>query len=89
MSDRIRLAEAIHGPCVDDCDDESYMVGCPIHDESEWNPLKNANDDYAVLEWMRKDGPNEAMDHFLFWHPQDYQVGDYARAALKVLENDK
>ena len=89
MNDRIKLAEAMGwikvGPLSGD-----YSGNPP--GTSGWpspipDPFTNANDDYAVLEWMRKDGPNEAMDHFLFWHPQDYQVGDYARAALKVLEN--
>ena len=51
------------------------------------DPFTDANDDYAVLGWMREGGPNEAMDHLLFWHAQDYQIGDYARAALKVLNS--
>ena len=59
------------------------------------DPFTDANDDYAVLEWMR-DKPrylhNEADEiewcTFSCELPNDswsYQIGDYARAALKVL----
>lgn len=52
-----------------------------------FDPFTDANDDYAVLEWMRQ---NEIVRE---WRKIDelacctyyYQIGDYARAALKVL----
>lgn len=52
------------------------------------DPYTDANDDYAVLEWMRKDAPQE--QHIAFVCDVDftalnYQIGDYARAALKVI----
>ena len=59
------------------------------------DPENDANDDYAVLEWMRRSdddgcwtGPN--ADDFIRLinngHSEDYKIGDYARAALKVLK---
>ena len=51
------------------------------------NPFKDANDDYAVLEWMRKEGT-------IGWHntlDKDaagyYKIGAYARAALKGIDH--
>jgi len=55
------------------------------------DPFTDANDDYAVLEWARK-----RMD-FTFTRKfyescanitrvSDYQIGDYAKAALEVIE---
>jgi len=41
-----------------------------------FNPYENADDDYAVLEWMRKHTNLDA----------DYQVGDYTRL---LMEEDK
>jgi len=64
-----------------------------------FNPFTDANDDYAVLEWMRLDGepPQAHGKHSQAWHEVmniirnswDYQIGDYARAACKVLGIDK
>ena len=65
----------------------------------EFNPFTDANDDYAVLEWVRNQVPTNNngikwASHDLGWwfykhlkdNPAEYEVGDYARAALKVLE---
>ena len=69
--------------------------GCP-------DPFTDANDDYAVLEWMRgplyerlrEDDPDGILckmwiaidgDPYDRDAKSDYQIGDYARAALKVL----
>ena len=57
------------------------------------DPLNDANDDYAVLEWMRDQPPImkdgylhlpycDAMDDALAY---EYEVGNNARAALKVM----
>ena len=77
------------------------------------DPFTDANDDYAVLKWMRPDegvhiGYADGSSNWSLWSdfkdhlyelittrtgnrrfaPWDYQIGDYARAALKVLERD-
>lgn len=56
-----------------------------------FDPFTDANDDYAVLEWMRKQD-EEMFTSFAFRcniHWMDdwclYKIGDYARAALKVM----
>ena len=93
---RIKLAEAMGAKCVD---------GIWHWKGSTWNellfdPFTDANDDYAVLEWMRsqpKEMKWEYMDHYfagrLARNELDhtlpvYQIGDYARAALKVIEDE-
>lgn len=59
-----------------------------------FNPYENANDDYAVLEWMRKQDFDthqnfaEQLCTDLVNAPLNYTVGDYARAALRVLNTD-
>ena len=96
QGDRIKLAEAMGWRLQQE-------DGPRNHDSRLWldpdgvggyftyalpNPLEDANDDYAVLEWMRGEG-------LIGWHnaldetPQDhYKIGDYARAALKVIEKE-
>ena len=59
------------------------VVGCKV--APPFDPLTDANDDYAVLEWLRaKDCEWTAWADVL---PEifDYETGDYARAALKVI----
>ena len=60
-----------------------------------FQPDTDANDDYAVLEWMRKQirpcqphgEPDWPYLNALGGSLQiDYHIGDYARTALKVLE---
>ena len=56
------------------------------------NPYEDANDDYAVLKWMQGRGwfnvgciaRHTTLSAEMFC----YQVGDYARAALKVLDDE-
>ncbi len=58
-------------------------VGAPIPD-----PFTDANDDYAVLVFARKWGLkkwDKFYEHLPTCLADDYQIGDYARAALKVL----
>ncbi len=69
-------------------------------DESELpDPFTDANDDYLVLEWFRsqaedakakgKPYPNELWEMSEQMNKGNrltYQIGDYARAALKVIE---
>lgn len=58
------------------------------------DPFTDANDDYAVLEHFRNKqkagGGNYKADlaNWIEWaYSVDYQIGDYAKAALKVIEN--
>ena len=53
------------------------------------DPFTDANDDYAVLEWMREDATFAQYDAFRRMLPfqSDYKRGDYARAALKVIKS--
>ena len=110
MSDRIRLAEAMGWTHIRmkwvAMEEKSYPFGCVprnVNDkhlkEQIPDPYTNANDDYAVLEWMRDDSRcmefpryvgalSDVMDKRLAAsHAANYQIGDYARAALKVLED--
>ena len=62
------------------------------------DPFTSADDDYTVLEWMRshegeqlyKYGDAQFAVRLERGHTADgvdkYQIGDYARAALKVLD---
>ena len=85
---RIKLAEAMK---VEYWRSEVFgdALGLP-------DPLNDANDDYAVLEWMRR-GEGDAdtygrfknifegdyIDGIARWYL--YEIGDYARAALKEM----
>ncbi len=97
MNDRIKLAEAMGwvphnqdvypGKWIDP--DGRKLVGC----FNMPDPFEDANDDYAVLRWMRGDGKPEFQagwgdfcEELQPFEYTDYQIGDYARAALKVLE---
>lgn len=58
---------------------------------AEWNPDTDANDDYGVLEWLRKqydDGNQETNKAFreLTDAMLYYEIGDFTRSALKVLD---
>lgn len=84
---RIALAEAMFG-CV--CgEDEGIDIACKIHYRPAFDPERNANHDYQVLEWMRgwengsrvKNGVKQSLSSFAF----HYEVGDYYRAAIKAL----
>ncbi len=67
-------------------------------EELPFDPENDANDDYAVLEWMRKQKSDLGVQDFAFtWtkfskllgHHCWYKIGDYARAALTVLDKQK
>ena len=55
------------------------------------NPFKDANEDYAVLEWARETWSKHSSEWCDFWfdlpHAGSYKIGDYARAALKVIDH--
>ena len=91
MTDRIKLAEAVGLEWLDCIPGRTHIKGVFILKGREWkqfNPFTDANDDYAVLEWMRgQDWPRWALISEGCEYCFDYQIGDYARAALKVLDN--
>jgi hypothetical protein len=58
------------------------------------DPFTDANDDYAVLEWLReKYDAQEVINAFESMDGGNccdlYEVGNYARAALKVINNEQ
>jgi len=57
------------------------------------DPFTDANDDYAVLEWIRSQNFRAYFYHYLECAGQadsiEYQIGDYARAALKVIGDEE
>ena len=76
MSDRIEILAKAMG---EDPNLFGPLSGSPIFD-----PFIDANHDYAVLEWMRGQGTKY---HFIFkFSAWEYQIGEYARAAIKVIE---
>lgn len=88
---RIKLAEAM-GAVHRRSWDGQMMLKWPdgrAHADWHFNPFTDANADYAVLEWMRgnewTDKQHELFRSFL-GHSTTYRIGDYARAALKVIE---
>ena len=55
----------------------------------EFDPFTDANDDYAVLEWVRTQDElwTDVHDYLCnVSNISNYKIGDYARAALKVIE---
>ena len=90
MTDRIKLAEAMG---------RDPAMYAPNFDIPIFDPFTDANDDYAVLEWMKSEQfyPLEGYDYteWLFAINNalklkmaiDYKIGDYARAALKALKD--
>ena len=104
MNDRSKLAEAVFYGHV--------SVNGKLRED--FDPLTDANDDYAVLEWMREKwkplqngwpSANDTDDQLRwFWFKSelcgldgeskyngmcDYQIGDYARACLKVIATEQ
>lgn len=106
--DRIKLAEAMNLLPEPFKDWDEYKHAVQLHTgkvleilrELIPDPENNANDDYAVLEWLRsytlrcpQDSRIEALEFayavFSILRGNDlseYQIGDYARAALKVID---
>ena len=93
MNDPIKLAEAIGLKCsgcqwreVGGKHGREWMAiwGCPVH---EFKPFTDANDDYAVLEWLIENAMGTEKEPQELQLPQhQYQIGNNARAALKVIE---
>ena len=105
---RTKLAEAMN-VCLhcNGWNEWCKCVDCGIREEDarDFDPFTDANDDYAVLEWMyEKYGGKEIVvengvprDYEMIFesfcdalplHSKDYGKGDYARAALKAINDD-
>jgi len=97
VNDRIKLAEAMGWHRADDdvtvdfiggwCPKEQFHYGCACPD-----PFTDANDDVAILNFYgdAEDSPERERFLEILYGQQmlDYKIGDYARAALRVLDND-
>ncbi len=97
MDDRIKLAKAMGW--TDFIDEVGLPPGArgqkPITQGHGLppDPFTDANDDYAVLEWMRLDinaweyqySKELALTNY---DVGDYEIGDYARAALTVINDE-
>ncbi len=95
MSDRIKLAKAMGGMATTINDGSWAYCNWPKGVPERFNPFTDANDDYAVLEWMRSDEMYVTptypafCDQLLYSERgmPAYKIGDYARAALKVIDD--
>lgn len=93
-SDRIRLAEAM-GKVISVRRSLPYPNGIGFQDAEGNvrpipNPFTDANDDYAVLEWMRTSKfCEDVWPHLRRKLPQRgrYRIGDNARVALRMLRD--
>ena len=102
MNDRIKLAEAMGWASAGDPDGNVWWSAPPTKYPESYcfdtdelpDPFTDANDDYAVLEWMRNNATwvvGDETDKFfdqLEWGTWEYEIGDYARAALKVIQSE-
>jgi len=94
MDDRIRLAEWM-GYVIDEWGNANHNGRCWA-----FLPFTDANDDYAVLEAARDQFNVNQFIEFRYalrnlrkndasWHGSmyvwNYEIGDYARAALKII----
>ena len=87
--DRIKLAEAMGWESLVDDPTKNMRWRLPngLDIYRAFLPDTDANDDYAVLEWFRGGNNIGACDYPVWdWSPDKYQIGDYARAALKELK---
>ena len=93
MNDRIKIAEAMGYAFIPLTD--SWLTPCGKRTVKKLpDPFTSADDDSAVLEWMRGSDYDthqdfaEALLIILVNAPLNYTVGDYARAALKVIDDE-
>lgn len=116
MNDRIKLAEAIGWRWYDPywvstgvpphiaADVEKYAYfgwASETPPDPPFDPFESIEDDFEVLDWMRKQepaiiNPHKSMssgtlteaDILMGATQWSYQVGNYARAALKVIDEN-
>ena len=95
ISDRIRLAEAIGWKLRNIAKDDRFPMLRWIRPDGQivvdFNPFTDANDDYAVLEWMRESENFvlqkrffELLDQFHGLH--QYKIGLFASMAGLALD---
>jgi len=88
MNDRIKIAEAMGYAFIPLTD--SWLTPCGKRTVKKLpDPFTSADDDYACLDYFRIN-KNDGVDHFIVeiergWQ-SEYQIGDYARACLRVIE---
>ena len=64
-------------------------IGIDLERTPQWDPFRSADDDYAVLEWMRLEGiVNWQLISQGCEYCFDYKIGDYARVACVLWEID-
>jgi len=91
MNDRIKLAKAMGWKRIGITLEGKWHGGVPNEfpvSKEIPDPFADANEDYAVLEWAREtelEGFQEALEELCCKTPAGYRLGNYARAALKVL----
>ncbi len=93
MIDRIKLAEAMdwipYPMGADPNDPATSWESADNKFHANFNPFTDANDDYAVLEWMRSPlmyGKGFVYTKIFKFLGSEYQIGDYARACLRILD---
>ncbi len=86
---RIKLAKAMGWTNLDVCGHTLIGTDTDGTRGVAPDPFHDANDDYSVLGWMRKERERFATCYLLTTRTRwSYKVGDYARAALTVLKSD-
>ncbi len=95
--DKIKLAEAMGWKLVEHCGTERWIAPGSLGftgylNEPNFDPLTDANDDYAVLAFFRNHKDyRQAFEKALVLSTENmgviwrYKVGAYARAALSTL----
>ena len=99
QENRIKLAEAMGWDREGhDFGSDTWIKGkalantlCLVTENELPDPFTDANDDYAVLCHFREGKDWREFRAYLVIEPTEcdgfnYQIGDYARAALKVIE---
>ena len=92
---RIKLAEFVGWKRLEHDPDRWYHDDRPQEEcrrtENLPDPKNNANADYAILERMRNHERWTEFSRVLADYCNrtcDYQIGDYGKVALKVIENE-
>lgn len=104
MNDKIRLAKAMELSDETEwwyLEGMNIYEDAPVAKELAadlFEPFEDANHDYAVLEWMRNTQQGKFMwanfvaelrDNIELAGTASYVIGDYARAAWKVLPTEE
>ena len=83
-------------PVINHAKEQGHLTIECVHESDLPDPFTDANDDYAVLNWARGSGLNNEQwldfvkatnDYPQIGPKVGYIVGDYARAALEVINH--